>query len=301
MIDPITLSAIAQGITGGVQAIQGFSDRKRAKDMLYGKKVNGERQGGLMDAALPELQTPDMYNKLYNAAVNSKAFQAEKQAADQRFSNIVNSLGSGRERMAAVTGASRQNQSDIANAANRQFQMEQQAGMNLANAQFQTNQFNTQAQINKQNMDKQIALGGYQAGTETGLAGLGSGLQGFGMAGYDISLGKDGKRGWLDDWQRLNGTKVSSNEVNDTELPSNEEGGILRTNGEFDHDSNPKYVVNQDGEPEAEVTGDETLVFNPEQREFMKEIMYRLIKEGEIKRGDIDQEEVFEAFQAFMR
>ena len=288
-MDPITLSAIAQGITGGVQAIQGFSDRKRAKDMLYGKKVNGERQGGLMDAALPELQTPDMYNKLYNAAVNSKAFQAEKQAADQRFSNIVNSLGSGRERMAAITGASRQNQSDIANAANRQFQMEQQAGMNLANAQFQTNQFNTQAQINKQNMDKQIALGGYQAGTETGLAGLGSGLQGTAFATGDLITGQ--KRSWLDDWQKLNGA----------ELPSNEDGGILRTNGEFDHDSNPKYVVNQDGEPEAEVTGDETLVFNPEQREFMKEIMYRLIKEGEIKRGDIDQEEVFEAFQAFMR
>lgn len=290
-MDPITLSAIAQGITGGVQAIQGFSDRKRAKDMLYGKKVNGERKGGLMDAALPELQTPDMYNKLYNAAVNSKAFQAEKQAADQRFSNIVNSLGSGRERMAAITGASRQNQSDIANAANRQFQMEQQAGMNLANAQFQTNQFNTQAQINKQNMDKQIALGGYQAGTETALAGLGSGLQGFGMAGYDIAQGKDPKRDWIDDWQKLQGTEV----------PSGEEGGVLRTEGEFDHASNPKYIMNQNGEPEAEVTGDETLVFNPEQREFMKEIMYKLIKEGEIKRGDIDQEEVFEAFQAFMR
>lgn len=288
MIDPITLSAIAQGITGGVQAIQGFSDRKRAKDMLYGKKVNGERQGGLMDAALPELQTPDMYNKLYNAAVNNKAFQAEKQAADQRFSNIVNSLGSGRERIAAITGASRQNQSDIANAANRQFQMEQQAGMNLANAQFQTNQFNTQAQINKQNMDKQIALGGYQAGTETALAGLGSGLQGTAIATGDL-MSKN--RDWLSDWQKLNGTEV----------PSGEEGGVFRTEGEFDHESNPKYVMNQDGEPEAEVTGDETLVFNPEQREFMKEIIYRLIKEGEIKRGDIDQEEAFEAFQAFMR
>jgi len=294
-MDPLTIAALAQGLTGATQAIMGFADRRRAKDRLYGEKgEDGTRSGGLLDKQLPMLQTPEMYNKMYKAAQNSKAFQAEKQAADQRFSNIVNSLGSGRERMAATTGAARQNFSDIANASARQQQQEIQAGTNLANAQFQTNQFNTQAGINKQMFDLQAALGGYQAGTETGLSGLGAGLEGFGVA-----AGNEFGQGSVNDMLAFLGRTTQTNQQ--PIQGSQEEGGSVRLDGEFNHESNPKYVYNDRGEVEAEMTGDETLVFNPEQREFLKMIMMKLMRNGEITQGDVDPEEAREVLHAFMK
>lgn len=301
-MDPLTIAALAQGLTGATQAIMGFADRKRAKDRLYGEKgEDGTRSGGLLDQKLPMLQTPEMYNKMYKAAQNSKAFQSEKQAADQRFSNIVNSLGSGRERMAATTGAARQNFSDVANAAARQQQQEIQAGTNLANAQFQTNQFNTQAGINKQMFDLQTALGGYQAGTETGLSGLGQGLEGFGVA-----AGNEFGQGSLDDMFAFLGRTPQTKQqpIQGTQEPNQgtqEEGGSVRLDGEFNHESNPKYVYNDRGEVEAEMTGDETLVFNPEQREFLKMIMMKLMRNGEITQGDVDPEEARDVLHAFMK
>lgn len=281
MMDPITLAALAQGVTGITQSVIGFKDRKRAKNMLYGE--NG--QGGLMNQATPTLQTPDMYRKMYESAARSKAYDAEKTAADQRMSNLFNTLGSGRERAALLSGATRQHATDLAGAAGRQQQQEMQAGNLLAQAQMSTNQFNTQAAIDRQNLDKNIALQGYQGGTETALSGLGSGLQGLGsFAGLQFGS-NDGK----EDFLKYLG------------VPSGEDGGSFRLEGEYDHETNPKYVVNKEGDVEAEMTGDETLVFNPEQRDFLKSIIFKLMKTGEINQGEIDPEEAREVFSAFMK
>lgn len=61
------------------------------------------------------------------------------------------------------------------------------------------------------------------------------------------------------------------------ELVVGEEG--MKTNGEFDHDTNPKAIVDEDtGVKEGEVTGGE-LIFNPKQSNTMED----LIEKGDAK------------------
>jgi hypothetical protein len=53
----------------------------------------------------------------------------------------------------------------------------------------------------------------------------------------------------------------------------------MKTNGEFDHDTNPKAIVDEDtGVKEGEVTGGE-LIFNPKQSNTMED----LIEKGDAK------------------
>lgn len=60
-------------------------------------------------------------------------------------------------------------------------------------------------------------------------------------------------------------------------VPSGKDG--MKTNGEFDHDTNPKAIIDEDtGVKEGEVTGGE-LIFNPKQSNTMED----LIEKGDAK------------------
>ena len=81
--------------------------------------------------------------------------------------------------------------------------------------------------------------------------------------------------------------------------PDRAKGGPITTRGEFDHDSNPLHVVDNNGQKVAEVTGQETLVYNPEQRKLMKKIMNRLINKGSVSLSQKEKEEAKNVLKAF--
>lgn len=80
---------------------------------------------------------------------------------------------------------------------------------------------------------------------------------------------------------------------------NNAKGGPITTKGEFDHDSNPLHVVDNNGQKVAEVTGQETLVYNPAQRKLMKKIMNRLINKGSVSLSQKEKEEAKNVLKAF--
>lgn len=83
--------------------------------------------------------------------------------------------------------------------------------------------------------------------------------------------------------------------------PNREKGGPITTEGDFDHNSNPLHVVNNNGEKVAEVTGQETLVYNPKQRQLMKKIMNRLVNKGSVSLSQSEKEEAKNVLKAFQQ
>jgi len=76
-----------------------------------------------------------------------------------------------------------------------------------------------------------------------------------------------------------------------------EQGGSVKLKGEFDHSTNPKYVYDKNGNVEAEMTGDETLVFNPKQRRFLKKVLKDLMSKGKATANKAEANKTFKAFK----
>ncbi len=76
-----------------------------------------------------------------------------------------------------------------------------------------------------------------------------------------------------------------------------EQGGSVKLKGKFDHSTNPKYVYDKNGNVEAEMTGDETLVFNPKQRRFLKRILKQLMTKGKATASKAEANKTFKAFK----
>lgn len=76
-----------------------------------------------------------------------------------------------------------------------------------------------------------------------------------------------------------------------------EQGGSVKLKGEFDHSTNPKYVYDKNGNVEAEMTGDETLVFNPKQRRFLKKVLKDLMTKGKATANKAEANKTFKAFK----
>lgn len=75
------------------------------------------------------------------------------------------------------------------------------------------------------------------------------------------------------------------------------QGGSVKLKGEFDHSTNPKYVYDKNGNVEAEMTGDETLVFNPKQRRFLKKVLKDLMSKGKATANKAEANKTFKAFK----
>lgn len=75
------------------------------------------------------------------------------------------------------------------------------------------------------------------------------------------------------------------------------QGGSVKLKGEFDHSTNPKYVYDKNGNVEAEMTGDETLVFNPKQRRFLKKVLKDLMSKGKATASKAEANKTFKAFK----
>lgn len=80
------------------------------------------------------------------------------------------------------------------------------------------------------------------------------------------------------------------------------EGGSMTTPGKYTADHSLEYdVKTKDGQTIATVTGGETLVFNPQQRRFLKRIIGRLLKGQKVQLGKNETKTANETLKAFKK
>ena len=84
-------------------------------------------------------------------------------------------------------------------------------------------------------------------------------------------------------------------------LPVNRaQGGSITTPGKYTADHSLEYdVKTKDGKTIATLTGDETLVFNPKQRRFLKKIIGRLLKGRNVQLGKNETKTAKQTLKAF--
>ena len=80
------------------------------------------------------------------------------------------------------------------------------------------------------------------------------------------------------------------------------EGGSVTTPGKYTADHSVEYdVKTKSGKTIATVTGDETLVFNPQQRRFLKKVIGKLIKGKTIRPSKADTKQANQTLKAFKK
>ena len=78
------------------------------------------------------------------------------------------------------------------------------------------------------------------------------------------------------------------------------QGGSITTPGKYTADHSLEYdVKTKDGKTIATLTGDETLVFNPKQRRFLKKIIGRLLKGRNVQLGKNETKTAKQTLKAF--
>ena len=84
--------------------------------------------------------------------------------------------------------------------------------------------------------------------------------------------------------------------------PQYAKGGSVTTPGKYTADHSVEYdVKTKSGKTIATVTGDETLVFNPQQRRFLKKVIGKLIKGQTIKPSKADTKQANQTLKAFKK
>lgn len=79
-------------------------------------------------------------------------------------------------------------------------------------------------------------------------------------------------------------------------------GGAITTPGKYTADHSVEYdVKTKGGKTIATVTGDETLVFNPSQRKFLKKVIGRLLKGQNVKLGKNETKTANQTLKAFKK
>ena len=80
------------------------------------------------------------------------------------------------------------------------------------------------------------------------------------------------------------------------------DGGSMTTPGKYTADHSLEYdVKTKDGQTIATLTGGETLVFNPQQRRFLKRIIGRLLKGQKVQLGKNETKTANETLKAFKK
>jgi len=317
----MTMALIAKGVISAGKAIQGVQQRREARQL----------EEETLSKGMPRLQTPAEYYQLYKSAQRDKAMEAEIAQAQQTQAANLEALQTAGSR--AILGGSpavvAATQANIADAARRGYQREQQALSQLAAAQARTQGMNFQADLAERNRRLQQAALGFQAGTETLYSGLedvassailssdelGDGTKTLQADGKTVApepstvtpeapFGTEVQKEVYKDFFDTTGRKFSDGPLSYYPFgtfPVEKDGGAFTTKGDFDHDSNPLHVLNNNGDKVAEVTGQETLVYNPKQRQLMKKIMSRLINKGKVTLTDSEKKEAKEVLKAFQQ
>ncbi len=302
---------------------------------LYGFQQAGlarNREAALRQAGLPQMSTAQEYFDLYQNASRSKQFEQEK-AMNQSIlaSNLATLQGAGSRAVIGGAGAAQLTaQRGMAQATEADFARQQDALSALAGAQQQTNYLNFQARSKQYADDLTAAREGYTAGIQTGIDGLDTAIGGaVGFAGSFKRKKKEDEtepmmdQPTVDETPMLTATSGSGMgsvfaeqqrlDALDQELAGLAQnasfgsgtfakGGSVTTPGKYTADHSVEYdVKTKGGKTIATVTGDETLVFNPKQRSFLKRVIGRLIKGQTIKPSKADTKTANETLKAFKK
>jgi hypothetical protein len=257
-------AAISAGtglITGTIDAIRGAEERE---DLLDEEKR--------LRATAPTIETPAAFRQAVKDSYDRGLLEQQNKLAQQALGTSVEALGQagGRALLGGIGGATQRFGQQTQQAALAQAEKQSQALARLAAAEertgvrkeqrFQTDLRRTQALTDAARKREQAGYGALAGGAAgalgiLGTAGLTQGEdQSFGQSlGKLLGAGAGGGGLSLADLQRLLNTK--------------EKGGVMRTKGEFSHDSNPIDLV-QNGEKVGEATGGE-YIFNPQQSKKM--------------------------------
>ena len=85
-------------------------------------------------------------------------------------------------------------------------------------------------------------------------------------------------------------------------VPNQAKGGPITTPGKYTADHSLEYdVKTKGGKTIATLTGDETLVFNPKQRRFLKKVIGKLMNGGTVSMNKNERKSAQETFKAFNR
>jgi hypothetical protein len=262
-------AAISAGtglITGGIDAFQGAKERK---ELLEEEKR--------LRATAPAIETPAAFRQAVKDSYDRGLLEQQNKLAQQALGTSVEALGQagGRALLGGIGGATQRFGQQTQQAALAQAEKQSQALARLAAAdertgvrrqqRFETDLRRTQALTDAARKREQAGYGALAGGAAgalgiLGTAGLTQGEdQSFGQSlGNLLGAGSGGGGLSMADLLRLEELRNNT---------TREKGGVMRTKGEFSHDSNPIDLV-QNGEKVGEATGGE-YIFNPQQSKKM--------------------------------
>ena len=274
-------AAISAGtglITGGIDAFQGAKERK---ELLEEEKR--------LRATAPAIETPAAFRQAVKDSYDRGLLEQQNKLAQQALGTSVEALGQagGRALLGGIGGATQRFGQQTQQAALAQAEKQSQALARLAAAdertgvrkqqRFETDLKRTQALTDAARKREQAGYGALAGGAAgalgiLGTAGLTKGKDSFGESlGKLLGAGAGNVGGGLSLADRLrleqllNPNTVTTGGTTDD--GNREKGGVMRTKGEFSHDSNPIDLV-QNGEKVGEATGGE-YIFNPQQSKKM--------------------------------
>jgi len=260
------ISGLTGLVTGTIDAIKGAEERE---DLLDEEKR--------LRATAPTIETPAAFRQAVKDSYDRGLLEQQNKLAQQALGTSVGALGQagGRTLLGGIGGATQRFGQQTQQAALAQAEKQAQALARLGAAEertgvrkeqrFQTDLKRTQALTDAARKREQAGYGALAGGAAgalgiLGTAGLTKGKDGFGESlGKLLSAGAGNVGGGLSlaALQRLLGGATNTKE----------KGGVMRTKGEFSHDSNPIDLV-QNGEKVGEATGGE-YIFNPQQSKKM--------------------------------
>lgn len=246
-----TLGGLAGGIVDiaqGIQAKKGAGEAQR--------KANTELEN--LKASQPSLSTPSEYYDAVKNAYDQRLLQMRNQDINRSLATTAQAAQQyGSRGLGAIMQAQQQTQSQLGEEAMKQQQLQTAALTNLASARQQETQlrearstrdleygYDAKALADAQMAQAKQQIGQGVAGTLGGIATIATG--GLAAAGQAEGLNK---------------------------ILGFERGGeVYKTPGEFNHDTNEMYVVDEDGRDVGiALTGGE-YVINPEDARRMREL-----------------------------
>lgn len=269
-------------ITGAIGGVVDIAQGVKAKRLAGVEQDKANAELERLKASQPSLSTPSEYYEAVKNAYDQRLLQMRNQDINRSLATTAQAAQQyGSRGLGSIMQAQQQAQSQLSQEAMNQQQLQTQALTNLANARQQEIMLREQRSTRdleygydaKALADAQMAQAKQQIGQ--GIAGAVGGLATIGAGAL---LGKS--QGYLGG-KTNTGLGTASNQAAqdslDTELNlmrlRGEEGlKVQKTPGEFNHDTNEMYVVDEDGrEVGIALTGGE-YVINPRDARKMKEL-----------------------------
>jgi len=272
-------------ITGAIGGVVDIAQGVKAKRLAGAEQQKANAELEKLKASQPSLSTPSEYYDAVKNAYDQRLLQMRNQDINRSLATTTQAAQQyGSRGLGSIMQAQQQAQSQLSQEAMNQQQLQTQALTNLAGARQQEIQlrearstrdleygYDAKALADAQMAQAKQQIGQGIAGAVGGVATLGAGaLLGKSM-GY---LGTDGGKKKPNTGALRDGVDSPLNTGGFQPDYNYAEDGlkVQKTPGEFNHDTNEMYVVDEDGrEVGIALTGGE-YVINPEDARKMREL-----------------------------